>query len=81
MCRDLQTDLFFPLQDSCARVLLFRGGDKELKNYNSQTPFQVTGSSSPRDTPGPRARPWCRGRGLCLERDPISDCLSTPASF
>ncbi|KAG8522556.1 SH3 and multiple ankyrin repeat domains protein 3, partial [Galemys pyrenaicus] len=29
-------------QDSCARVLLFRGGDKELKNYNSQTPFQVT---------------------------------------
>ncbi|XP_036272544.1 SH3 and multiple ankyrin repeat domains protein 2 isoform X7 [Pipistrellus kuhlii] len=28
-------------QDSCARVLLFRGGDKELKNYNSQTPFQV----------------------------------------
>ncbi|XP_023381895.1 SH3 and multiple ankyrin repeat domains protein 3-like [Pteropus vampyrus] len=30
-------------QDSCARVLLFRGGDKELKNYNSQTPFQVQG--------------------------------------
>nr|XP_045008579.1 SH3 and multiple ankyrin repeat domains protein 2 isoform X3 [Jaculus jaculus] len=28
-------------QESCARVLLFRGGDKELKNYNSQTPFQV----------------------------------------
>ncbi|KAM5318517.1 SH3 and multiple ankyrin repeat domains protein 2 isoform 1-T1 [Glossophaga mutica] len=28
-------------QDSCARVLLFRGGDKELKNFNSQTPFQV----------------------------------------
>ncbi|XP_058545963.1 SH3 and multiple ankyrin repeat domains protein 2 isoform X4 [Neofelis nebulosa] len=28
-------------QDSCARVLLFRGGNKELKNYNSQTPFQV----------------------------------------
>ncbi|KAL4696991.1 hypothetical protein H8959_002689 [Pygathrix nigripes] len=27
-------------QDSCARVLLFRGGNKELKNYNSQTPFQ-----------------------------------------
>lgn len=31
----------FRLQDSCARVLLFRGGNKELKNYNSQTPFQV----------------------------------------
>lgn len=30
-----------PTQDSCARVLLFRGGNKELKNYNSQTPFQV----------------------------------------
>ncbi|XP_054426727.1 SH3 and multiple ankyrin repeat domains protein 2 [Pteronotus mesoamericanus] len=28
-------------QDSCARVLLFRGGNKELKNFNSQTPFQV----------------------------------------
>ncbi|XP_007947517.1 SH3 and multiple ankyrin repeat domains protein 2 [Orycteropus afer afer] len=28
-------------QDSCARVLLFRGGNKEFKNYNSQTPFQV----------------------------------------
>ncbi|XP_024605072.1 SH3 and multiple ankyrin repeat domains protein 2 isoform X3 [Neophocaena asiaeorientalis asiaeorientalis] len=28
-------------QDSCARVLLFRGGNKDLKNYNSQTPFQV----------------------------------------
>ncbi|XP_059006573.1 SH3 and multiple ankyrin repeat domains protein 2 isoform X5 [Mustela lutreola] len=28
-------------QDSCARVLLFRGGNKEQKNYNSQTPFQV----------------------------------------
>ncbi|XP_039767379.1 SH3 and multiple ankyrin repeat domains protein 2 isoform X2 [Ornithorhynchus anatinus] len=28
-------------QDNCARVILFRGGNKELKNYNSQTPFQV----------------------------------------
>ncbi|KAM6961408.1 SH3 and multiple ankyrin repeat domains protein 3 [Aplochiton taeniatus] len=28
-------------QDSCARVLLFRGGNKEIKNYNSQTAFQV----------------------------------------
>ncbi|XP_075783814.1 SH3 and multiple ankyrin repeat domains protein 2 isoform X4 [Pelodiscus sinensis] len=28
-------------QDSCARVLLFRGANKELKNYNSQSPFQV----------------------------------------
>ncbi|XP_075044361.1 SH3 and multiple ankyrin repeat domains protein 2 isoform X2 [Mixophyes fleayi] len=28
-------------QDSCARVLLFRGGNKEIKNYNSQSPFQV----------------------------------------
>ncbi|XP_077913767.1 SH3 and multiple ankyrin repeat domains protein 2 isoform X4 [Halichoerus grypus] len=28
-------------QDSCARVLLFRGGNKEQKNHNSQTPFQV----------------------------------------
>ncbi|XP_018115686.1 SH3 and multiple ankyrin repeat domains protein 2-like isoform X4 [Xenopus laevis] len=28
-------------QDSCARVLLFRGTNKEIKNYNSQSPFQV----------------------------------------
>ncbi|XP_034536161.1 LOW QUALITY PROTEIN: SH3 and multiple ankyrin repeat domains protein 2-like [Notolabrus celidotus] len=28
-------------QDNCARVLLVRGGDKEVKNYNSQSPFQV----------------------------------------
>lgn len=29
------------IQDSCARVLLFRGANKEIKNYNSQTAFQV----------------------------------------
>uniref|UniRef100_A0A8C5D3V5 SH3 and multiple ankyrin repeat domains protein 2-like n=1 Tax=Gouania willdenowi TaxID=441366 RepID=A0A8C5D3V5_GOUWI len=28
-------------QDKCARVLLVRGADKEVKNYNSQSPFQV----------------------------------------
>uniref|UniRef100_A0A3P9LUP9 SH3 and multiple ankyrin repeat domains 2a n=1 Tax=Oryzias latipes TaxID=8090 RepID=A0A3P9LUP9_ORYLA len=28
-------------QDTCARVLLARGADKEVKNYNSQSPFQV----------------------------------------
>ncbi|XP_072842021.2 SH3 and multiple ankyrin repeat domains protein 2 isoform X1 [Pogona vitticeps] len=28
-------------QDSCARVLLLRGANKELKNFNSQSPFQV----------------------------------------
>uniref|UniRef100_W5MD73 SH3 and multiple ankyrin repeat domains 2b n=1 Tax=Lepisosteus oculatus TaxID=7918 RepID=W5MD73_LEPOC len=28
-------------QDNCARVLLVRGANKEIKNYNSQTPFQV----------------------------------------
>uniref|UniRef100_A0AAZ3NZQ2 SH3 and multiple ankyrin repeat domains protein 3 n=1 Tax=Oncorhynchus tshawytscha TaxID=74940 RepID=A0AAZ3NZQ2_ONCTS len=28
-------------QDSCTRVLLFRGVNKEIKNYNSQTAFQV----------------------------------------
>ncbi|KAI1232768.1 hypothetical protein IHE44_0006609 [Lamprotornis superbus] len=27
-------------QESCARVLLFRGANKEIKNYNSQSPFQ-----------------------------------------
>ncbi|KAF1386609.1 hypothetical protein PFLUV_G00096630 [Perca fluviatilis] len=27
--------------DSCARVILFRGANKEIKNYNSQTAFQV----------------------------------------
>ncbi|XP_054627397.1 SH3 and multiple ankyrin repeat domains protein 2-like isoform X3 [Dunckerocampus dactyliophorus] len=28
-------------QDNCARVLLVRGADKEVRNYNSQSPFQV----------------------------------------
>ncbi|XP_055755112.1 SH3 and multiple ankyrin repeat domains protein 2-like isoform X3 [Salvelinus fontinalis] len=28
-------------QDNCARVLLVRGADKAVKNYNSQSPFQV----------------------------------------
>ncbi|XP_034004288.1 LOW QUALITY PROTEIN: SH3 and multiple ankyrin repeat domains protein 2-like [Trematomus bernacchii] len=28
-------------QDNCARVLLVRGADKDVKNYNSQSPFQV----------------------------------------
>uniref|UniRef100_A0A3B3D0B6 SH3 and multiple ankyrin repeat domains 2a n=1 Tax=Oryzias melastigma TaxID=30732 RepID=A0A3B3D0B6_ORYME len=28
-------------QDNCARVLLARGADKEVKNYNCQSPFQV----------------------------------------
>ncbi|KAF6720991.1 SH3 and multiple ankyrin repeat domains protein 3, partial [Oryzias melastigma] len=27
-------------QDNCARVLLARGADKEVKNYNCQSPFQ-----------------------------------------
>lgn len=29
------------LQESCARVLLFRGANKDVRNYNSQTAFQV----------------------------------------
>lgn len=29
------------LQDNCVRVLLVRGANKEVKNFNSQTPFQV----------------------------------------
>ncbi|KAG7267702.1 hypothetical protein CRUP_020255 [Coryphaenoides rupestris] len=29
-------------QDNCARVLLARGADKEVKNYNSQSPFQLS---------------------------------------
>lgn len=33
--------LFCIIQESCARVLLFRGANKEIKNYNSQTAFQV----------------------------------------
>ncbi|KAK0136918.1 SH3 and multiple ankyrin repeat domains protein 1 [Merluccius polli] len=32
-------------QDNCARVLLARGADKEVKNYNSQSPFQVKHST------------------------------------
>ncbi|KAI4795425.1 hypothetical protein KUCAC02_031419, partial [Chaenocephalus aceratus] len=32
---------FTPASDNCARVLLVRGADKDVKNYNSQSPFQV----------------------------------------
>uniref|UniRef100_A0A4W5QV26 Uncharacterized protein n=1 Tax=Hucho hucho TaxID=62062 RepID=A0A4W5QV26_9TELE len=28
-------------REHCARVLLVRGANKEVKNYRSQTPFQV----------------------------------------
>ncbi|KAG8138572.1 hypothetical protein E2320_004448, partial [Naja naja] len=37
-------------QESCARVLLFRGASKEIRNYNSQTAFQ--GLRTPFATPG-----------------------------
>nr|XP_033717636.1 SH3 and multiple ankyrin repeat domains protein 3-like [Tursiops truncatus] len=48
-------------QDSCARVLLFRGGNKDLKNYNSQTPFQVSGLINP-----PRRRVVAFPHILCV---------------
>ena len=31
----------FYLQESCARMLLFRGADKECLNYAGQTAYQV----------------------------------------
>lgn len=34
-------------------MLLFRGGNKELKNYNSQTPFQVSGAPEAGPTRAP----------------------------
>lgn len=30
-------------QESCVRVLLYRGANKEAKNNHGQTPFQVNG--------------------------------------
>ena len=36
-----------PPQDSCARVLLFRGAHKDIKNYNNQTAFQVKDHNYP----------------------------------
>lgn len=30
-------------QESCVRVLLYRGANKEAKNKHGQTPFQVNG--------------------------------------
>lgn len=47
--------LFVFLQDSCTRVLLFRGVNKEIKNYNSQTAFQVRAQDP--WVPGGQ-RPW-----------------------
>lgn len=29
------------LQESCARILLYRGANKDTKNNSGQTPFQV----------------------------------------
>ncbi|EMP29386.1 SH3 and multiple ankyrin repeat domains protein 3 [Chelonia mydas] len=34
------------LEESCARVLLFRGASKEIRNYNSQTAFQAPAAIS-----------------------------------
>lgn len=47
-----------PPQESCARVLLFRGASKEVRNYNSQTAFQVQ--------QGVPARRLPRGSSVCL---------------
>uniref|UniRef100_A0AAV2KU70 SH3 and multiple ankyrin repeat domains protein 3 n=1 Tax=Knipowitschia caucasica TaxID=637954 RepID=A0AAV2KU70_KNICA len=41
LCLPPNSAAFVEYHDSCARVLLFRGANKEIKNYNSQTAFQV----------------------------------------
>ena len=33
--------MFLPFQDSCAKMLLFRGADKECLNFAGQTAYQV----------------------------------------
>ena len=33
--------MFYSLQEQCARVLLFRGANKSIQNYNNQTAHQV----------------------------------------
>lgn len=38
-------------QETCARILLYRGANKDVKNNNGQTPFQVWGCWG-----------WCGGR-------------------
>lgn len=40
-CRPVATPTPTLPQESCARVLLFRGANKDVRNYNSQTAFQV----------------------------------------
>ncbi|XP_072321701.1 SH3 and multiple ankyrin repeat domains protein 2b [Eucyclogobius newberryi] len=48
-------------QDHCARVLLVRGADKDVKNFNSQTPFQVKSTFSSVIEPREKsAFPWRR---------------------
>lgn len=39
--KDLIWNLCFLLQESCARILLYRGANKDMKNNSGQTPFQV----------------------------------------
>nr|XP_035923648.1 SH3 and multiple ankyrin repeat domains protein 3-like isoform X2 [Halichoerus grypus] len=62
-------------QDSCARVLLFRGGNKEQKNHNSQTPFQVGGSQSQHPL-----RVRGRGRPRGVPRGPVCWTRGGPVS-
>lgn len=68
--------LLSTVQDSCARVLLFRGGDKELKNYNSQTPFQVQRAVSRRRAGAGEACAPCSGRWCCWTRRPRSEAAA-----
>lgn len=54
-------------QESCARVLLFRGANKDVRNYNSQTAFQVQAETG---AGGLLMSPYCR---LTLNLDSSSE--------
>lgn len=41
-------------QETCARILLYRGASKDVKNNNGQTAFQVWECTRSREGAGPR---------------------------
>uniref|UniRef100_A0AAQ6ITI1 SH3 and multiple ankyrin repeat domains protein 3 n=1 Tax=Anabas testudineus TaxID=64144 RepID=A0AAQ6ITI1_ANATE len=81
-------------QDSCARVLLFRGANKDIKNYNNQTAFQVAIIAGNFDlaeiikihkssdvVPFRETPSYTKRRRVGLSRMPAGNGLSSPRSL
>ena len=40
------TDVLLAMQEDCARVLMFRGANKELRNSTGHTPYEIAVAAS-----------------------------------